>query len=141
MAENNGKLKRHNGAAIRALRIKDGLKPGQTAAPVAPVPDAHVEAALPHLRPPVRPMARLQRLTGRRPGEVCRLTLGRVDRAGPVWVYRSKGHKSEHYGKVREVWVGPQGQDVLLDFLAGRFPGLDEAVLSPARDREARFAE
>lgn len=28
MAEKTSKLTRHNGAAIRALRIKDGLKPG-----------------------------------------------------------------------------------------------------------------
>jgi transcriptional regulator with XRE-family HTH domain len=31
MAEKNGKLKRHNGATIRAFRIKDGKKPGQFA--------------------------------------------------------------------------------------------------------------
>lgn len=28
MAEKNSRLTRHNGAAIRALRTKDGLKPG-----------------------------------------------------------------------------------------------------------------
>lgn len=31
MAEKTSKLRRHNGASIRALRIKDGLKPGQFA--------------------------------------------------------------------------------------------------------------
>lgn len=31
MAEKNGKLKRHNGATIRAFRVKDGKKPGQFA--------------------------------------------------------------------------------------------------------------
>lgn len=31
MAEKTGKLKRHNGSAIRAFRVKDGKKPGQFA--------------------------------------------------------------------------------------------------------------
>jgi transcriptional regulator with XRE-family HTH domain len=31
MAEKNGRLTRHNGATIRAFRVKDGLKPGEFA--------------------------------------------------------------------------------------------------------------
>lgn len=31
MAQTTQPLKRHNGAAIRALRVKDGLKPGEFA--------------------------------------------------------------------------------------------------------------
>lgn len=49
---------------------------------------AVVEATLPFLPVAQATMARLQLLTGMRPGEVCRMTAAEVDRSGPVRVYR-----------------------------------------------------
>jgi integrase len=58
-------------------------------------------------------------LTGMRPGEVCRLTPGEVDRTGPVWLYSPRRHKTAQKGKVRVVPIGPRAQAVLAPFLAG----------------------
>ena len=86
----------------------DGLKCGRTAArerpPVKPVPDAHVEATLPHLGPQIAAMVRVQRLTGMRPGD--------IDRTGEVWVYRPEKHKNKWRGQDRTVPLGPQAQAV-----------------------------
>jgi hypothetical protein len=64
-------------AVHQALATVEGLKRGRSTAretePVGPVPDGHVDATLPFLLPPVRAMVGLQRLTGMRPGEVCRV--------------------------------------------------------------------
>jgi integrase len=61
----------------QALTTVAGLRRGHTTAPenepVTPVDDAVVEATLPHLSETVAAMVRLQRLTGMRPDEVCRL--------------------------------------------------------------------
>lgn len=130
---------------LAELDTLDGLKAGRSAAAerakVGPVPDAHVNAVLPYLRPPARAMVRLQRLTGMRPGEVCGLRLADVDRSGPVWVYRPQEHKTEHHGRDRAVHIGPRGQAVIVEHLAGHLPAADEPVFSPARDRERRYAE
>jgi integrase len=75
-----------------ALRAVSGLQIGRTAArempPVKPVDVALVEATLPHLPRQVAAMARLQLLTGMRPGEVCIVRTCDLDRSGDVWVYR-----------------------------------------------------
>ena len=82
----------------------DGLKCGRTAArerpPAKPVPDAHVEAPLPHLGPQVAAVVRVQRLTGKCPGD--------IDRTGQVWVYRPEKHKNKWRGQDRSVPPGPQ---------------------------------
>jgi integrase len=110
----------------QALRTLAGLQAGRTeareAAPVGPVPVGHYEATLPFLPRVPRAMAELQRWTGMRPGEVCRLKLAEIDHSGPVWLYRPGRHKTRHRGKTRVVPIGPRGQAVLLAFLAGRTP-------------------
>lgn len=69
-----------------ALATVDGLRAGKTTArepeAVTPVEDERVEATLAHLTPVVAAMVRLQRLTGMRPGLVCRLRPCGVDRLG-----------------------------------------------------------
>ena len=64
-------------AVHQALLAVPGLKRGKTEArepePVGPVPEAVVDATLPHLSPVVADMVRFQRLVGCRPGEVCSL--------------------------------------------------------------------
>jgi integrase len=60
-------------------------------------------------------MIQLQRLTGMRPGEVCRLRACDLERGekGNVWFYRPSTHKSEHLGRQRIVAIGPQAQAVI----------------------------
>lgn len=91
--------------------------------PVGEVPRATVEKTLPFLQPVPAAMVRLQTLTGMRPGEVCRLRPGDIDREGidvdgvKVWVYTPGSHKKEYEGKLRLIPLGPQAQAVLAPYL------------------------
>lgn len=41
-----------------------------------------------------------------------------IERDGDVWVYRPESHKTEHHGRERVIFIGPQAQAVLLRYLA-----------------------
>jgi integrase len=118
----------------QALATVAGLAKGRGAAreteAVQPVPDAFVDAVLPFVLPPVRALVQLQRLTGMRPGEACRLRACDLDTTGPVWLYRPAQHKTAWRGKSRVIALGPQAQAVLKPFLT-----LDTQayLFSPAR--------
>lgn len=129
----------------RRLATVEGLRAGRTAAPdhpeVEPAPPAAVDAVLPRLGPVVRAMVTVQRLTGMRPGEVCRLTPGEIDRGGAnglavdgcgVWVYRPAKHKNAWRGHRKAVVFGPQAQAALAPFVEGR--GADVPCFSPAEE-------
>jgi integrase len=131
-------------ATYEGLRTVAGLERGRTAAreadPVEPVDDGVVDATLPHLPEHVRAIIELLRHTGMRPAEACALTLGQVDRAAEVWVYRPRRHKTHYRGKARAIPLGPKARALLAAFLAGRAVGPDDPVFSPRRAREERFA-
>jgi integrase len=122
-----------------ALRAVEGLKAGRSEArepePKQPVSDETVEATLPHLTPTLRAMVKVQRLTGMRPGEVCKLTTGMIDVSGEVWIATFGDHKSAHRGKVRQVFIGPQAQDWLKPYLKTE---PDKPVFSPAQSERER---
>jgi integrase len=66
----------------------------------------------------VADMARLQLLAGMRPGEVimmrpCDLTM----RTDGAWVYRPESHKTEHHGRERRIFIGPEAQTILRPYL------------------------
>ena len=110
-------------ATYQALRTLEGLRRGRTEAPesepVRPADPAHVQATLTHLDRHVRAMVELQRLTGMRPGEVCKLTMGEVDRSGELWLYRPERHKTAHHGRGRVIPLGPRARGILTAFLVG----------------------
>ena len=97
-------------AAISAL---DGLKAGRSKAaeklPVLPVSLWDVVAIRKHVPPQVYAMVRLQIRSGARPGEVVRLRTCDLDRRGTTWQYEVAGHKTEHHGRRRVVFIGPRG--------------------------------
>jgi integrase len=105
----------------RSLSTVEGLRRGKSEAretkPVLPVSDAAVGATLPKLSTVVADMVRLQRFTGMRPGEICLLRPGDIDRSADVWSYTPQRHKTEHHGRKRIVFVGPRAQDVLRPYL------------------------
>jgi integrase len=105
----------------QALTAVTGLRCGHTEAPenepIGPVDDATVDATLPHLSSIVSAMVRLQRLTGMRPDEVCRLRPCEVDRSAEVWTFKPEHHKTAHRGRQRTVFIGPKGQDILRSYL------------------------
>lgn len=130
-----------------ALRTVDGLKKGRTAAPeappVLPVDEATVLETIKYLSPTVATMVQLQLLTGARPGEICSMrpcdVTFSLDGTG---CYRPASHKTEHHGRERRVYLGPQAIAVLKPFL-DREP--EEHCFSPAESiawhRSKRRAE
>jgi integrase len=136
-------------SVYQALQAVRGLQKGRSAAretaPVGPVPDEWVDAALPFLRPQLRAMVDLQRLTGMRPGEIIVMRTLDLDTSGNVWFYRpgsDRGpegkHKTAHKGHGRAIPIGPQGQKVLKPWLRLR---LEEYLFQPAESRRQWHAE
>ena len=95
--------------------------------------DVVVEATLQKATPTIRAMIRLQVLTGMRPGELCRMRTGDIERESAVWIYRPTRHKTEHHGHSRRILIGPQAREILEPFLK---PDLQVCVFSP-RESEA----
>ncbi|NNJ26796.1 tyrosine-type recombinase/integrase [Alienimonas chondri] len=130
-------------AKLEALEpLKKGRSGAKETAPVRPAPDEHLEAALPFLRGPVAAMARLQRWSSARPGEICRLTPREIDRSDPEdWRYVPAEHKTAHRGKVRIICFGPRCRAVLAPVLeshAAKGRGEDDPLFQP-RDATAEM--
>jgi integrase len=105
------------------LEALSPLQKGRTDAPELPpveeVPEEVVLATLPYLPKVVADMVWLQRWTGARPGEVCDLRPGDVDRSGDVWVYTPESHKLSwrEDAPARRIAIGAEGQRVLMPYL------------------------
>ncbi|MDB5350168.1 MAG: site-specific tyrosine recombinase XerC [Planctomycetota bacterium] len=104
-----------------ALTTVSGLKRGRSEAretePVKIVSDAFVDAVRPFVSPQVWTMIQLQRLTGMRPGEVCQMRSCDLDMSGKVWAYTPASHKTQHHGKTRTIYLGPQAQEIVKPWL------------------------
>jgi len=99
--------------------------------PVQPVADALVATTLPFMSAVVGAMVQTQRLTGARPGEICRMRTGEIDRSnGEVWTYTPIQHKTAYRGHTRTIFIGPKAQAVLRPFLLKTDP--QAFVFSPA---------
>jgi len=94
------------------------------------VDPADVEAIRDFVSPTIWAMVQVQLLTGARPGEICNLTTGDIDRTGEVWVYRPESHKNEWRGKERVIFIGPQAQTTLSPYLLAN---PDSPVFSPRK--------
>lgn len=109
------------GSVLHSLLAVPGLKKGRCdlpePRPIQPVALEVVEATMPHLPKVTADMIRVQLLTGARPGEVCQLRPADIDRSKEVWEYRVDGHKTEHHGRNRTVYIGPEAQAVLMPYL------------------------
>jgi integrase len=124
------------GDALHKLEAVAPLKAGRDAkAPrkVLPVPDGDIDAILPYLTATVRTMVELQRLTGMRPGEVCRIATGEIDRTVDPWLYRPSRHKNSHRDQDRTIPLGPKAQGLLAPWLKA---DPDKPLFSPRESRE-----
>lgn len=126
----------------QALKAVKGLRAGRSLAKetpaVKPVADAVFEATLGEIgSPQVRAILRLMRLTGARPGEVCIMRTGDIDRTVSPWEYRPQTHKTAHRGHERVVYIGPRAQAVLADWLRAD----PEAFLFQPREAAAAVRE
>ena len=89
--------------------LKKGRSEARESEPVKPVLESFVEAVQPFVSRQVWAMIQLQRLTGMRPGEVCRIRTIDLDTSGKVWSYLPESHKSEHHGRSRVIiFNGPR---------------------------------
>ncbi len=86
-------------------------------APRTAVDASRIEAVQALVRPLVRDLIELQRLTGSRSGELLKLTTGMIDQASGVWVAVIAGHKSVHRGKSRTLFFGKRAQAILQNYL------------------------
>jgi integrase len=126
---------------LHALQSLAGLREGRTPAretePVKPVPDAFVDAVLPHVLPPVRAMIELQRRTGMRPGEVTAMRPCDIETGGKFWYYRPPHHKTRHRGKDRVVPLAERAKVLVKQFLTFDTQAF---LFSPARALAERTA-
>lgn len=106
---------------LAALKAVDGLRYGRSKAketePVRPAPDAYVDAVLPYCAPQVAAMIELQRVTGMRSGEVCRMRTRDINTSGSVWTYKPTKHKSTFRGHQRIIYLGPKAQAIVREWL------------------------
>jgi integrase len=109
-------------SVYQAPTTVEGLRKGRCdcpeSEPVKPVDVEIVLKTLPHLPQVTADMVRFQLLTGARPGEVCTLTPGNVDSSKDVWEFFVDGHKTEHHGHSRTIYIGPEAQKILQPYLA-----------------------
>lgn len=129
---------------FQRLAAVEGLRAGRTAAPerdrIKPANPEHVAAAVEHLPPTVAAIVLLQRLTGARCGELCRLRPVDLDRSDPaIWVYRPNAHKGTWRGKDRVILIGSNGQTILCPLLE-KCAADTEHVFSPAKSERERNA-
>lgn len=124
-----------------SLRTVSGLRKGRTAAPetepVRPVSNEFVDAVRDHVARQVWAMIELQRLSGMRPGEVVLMRGCDLDTSGKVWVYVPESHKTEHHERGREIYLGPQAQRIVQEFLK---TDLQAYLFSPAEAEAERMA-
>lgn len=122
-----------------SLKAVEPLKLGRVNAPepepVTPVSDAVVDATIKHLPQVVADMVRLQRITGSRPGEICKLTPAMIDRTEDVWVVQFAKHKNSWRGKSRSLYLGPKAQAILAKYLDR---DADSPCFSPSEAMEQR---
>jgi len=128
------------------------LKKGKTKARENPerqdVPDDVVRRTLPFMSPTVRAMVQVQRMTGMRPCELCKMTVGDIDRTrgNGLWYYTLKAHDPEQHAHKTEQHIGkkviPLGlpeQELIAPYLVGKNP--TDAVFSPRTAMQEWYAE
>jgi integrase len=118
-----------------------GLRKGKTEAresdPVRPVAEEHVEATLAHVSRQVAALARLQLLTGMRPGEVVIVRGGDINTNGDVWLFTPQYHKTEHHELGRQIRLGPKAREIIEQFWK---PDLKAYLFQPAEAEADRRA-
>ncbi len=136
-------------AVHESLATVEGLRAGRSAAretaPVRPVAEHVVAITIPHMRPQVAAMVRLQLLTGMRPGEVVVMRGIDLEMTGKVWTYRPGSgvgphgkHKTAYRGQDRVILIGPRAQEILRPWLR---LNLQEYLFQPREAMERYRAE
>ena len=103
------------------------------------VPIEVVRITLRYTSPTVSAMAQVQTMTGLRPSELCKMTVGDIDRSDPDgWVYVMKKHKTARKTGKKSIVLGKEEQALILPYLEGK--SLENAVFSPRTAMREHFA-
>lgn len=125
-----------------ALAKLTGLKKDRSRARetrgVSCVDDEIVQQTISLLPPVIADMVRLQRLTGARPGEICTVRPGDIDRSASIWIYIPQSHKTQHHDQNRMIVIGPQAQAVLRPYL---LRAADAFCFTPEESERVRLAK
>ena len=134
---------------VGALREVENLQRGEPGTfdnpPREDVPDEAVKRTLPFMSPTVATMAQLQRITGMRPSEIYRMTVGNIDRTRDpeLWYYVLKAHKTRRFIGEKTIPLGKPEQDLIAPYLVGKTK--EASVFSPRQavreQRERQRAE
>lgn len=119
---------------LKRLECVAPLKRNRTTAvesdPIEPAYHHDVQRVLEHVPEVVGAMIETQRLTGMRPGEVVSMRRCDIDIGHEIWCYRPAHHKNQWRGQRREVYIGPQGQELLEPWFP---PAYRDYLFSPRR--------
>lgn len=128
-------------AVAGALKCVPSLRNGQTAAPERSprknVPDEVVKATLPHLIPTIADMVQVQRLAAMRPGEICNMRVGDLERSDEIWIYRPGLHKNAWREQDRIIPLGKPEQEILERRILGKNP--EQYVFSPTEAMQEKW--
>jgi len=110
-----------DGSILPRLQCVAPLLAGRTEAhdnpPRTAVDDESINAVRKLVRPLVRDLIDLQRLTGARSGELVSMTASMLNRSGKVWSAELSDNKCRHHGKSRTLHFGPKAQLILTKYL------------------------
>ncbi len=105
--------------SLRAVRgLACGRSDAKEGKPLLPVSEEHVRAAAAKAKPHVRAMLLIHLATGMRSCELCDMTTSRISFASEPWLYVPEHHKTEHRGKERLIYLGPEARALLAPWLA-----------------------
>ena len=125
-------------ALVAVAGLKRGRCDARESEPIRPVPAAHIDAVRPHVARQVWALIELQLLTGARAGELVKLRPIDLDTTGKVWTATLDDHKMAYRGLERVIFIGPQAQAVVRQFMVDR--PVDAYLFSPAEADTARRA-
>ena len=131
-------------ALLTVKRLEEGHPGTRENPPREEVPFDVVVRLVSFLIPILQVMVQIQGLHGMRPGEVCRMRVGEIDRSKEqktgFWYYIPASHKTQKKtGKKTVFPLGKYEQELLLPYLEGK--SAEAAVFSPAQAVKERAAE
>lgn len=103
----------------RVAPLKEGKTSARETTPREAVPDEIVKRTLPFLLPTIADMIKVQRITGMRPSEVCRMRSCDIEKGGEIWIYRPSKHKTQWKGRSRTSYLGAEEQEILRPRMIG----------------------
>ena len=127
-------------AKLRVLRALPEGEPGTfDHDPREDVPADVVRITIKYAPPTVSAMIQIFGMTGLRPSELCKLTVGDIDRSDPDgWEYTLKKHKTSRKSGKKVIVFGKPEQELLAPYLIGKSP--ENAVFSPRTTEKERNA-